>query len=351
MHTSGTVAVHVGARLVGPGDVAIERLDTLSGADERTLTFVRSAGFARELSSSRAGSALVTEGLEVSGVDTSRRALLFVEDADVALVRVLELFAPRRDPARPGVHASAVVEAGARVDASASVGPLCVVGAGAVVGAGVVLVSQVSLGRGAMVGAGSVLHAGVSVGERCVVGRSCILHGGVVVGADGFGFVPAPGGRGLLKVPHIGHVEIGDEVEIGANSCVDRGKFGATVVGSGTKIDNLVQVGHNCQIGRCCVICGQVGLAGSVTLGDGVILAGQVAVADNLTIGAGARVGAASGVVENIPAGETWLGTPAMPAQACMRMLAATRRLPAMLERLRELERLAERLPGGWPAS
>jgi UDP-3-O-[3-hydroxymyristoyl] glucosamine N-acyltransferase len=146
----------------------------------------------------------------------------------------------------------------------------------------------------------------------------------------------------VLKIPHIGNVQIGDAVEIGANSCVDRGKFGATTIGDGTKIDNLVQIGHNCRIGKCCLICGHVGLSGSVTLGDGVILAGKVGVSDGITIGAGARVGANSGVMNDVPTGETWFGAPAMPAGTQRRNMVVLRDIA---ERMKALQKLAS--PGG----
>lgn len=343
MHTTGTIAAALGAELVGPSDRPIRGLGSLDRAGPEELTFIRSAAFAAEWRTSRAGAAIVSRGLEVPGHDSAARALLVVPDADMALTKVLGLFAPPASRPAPGVHPSAVVDVSAKVGAGVSIGPMCVVEAGATIGDGAVLVSQVFVGAGATVGAGTTLHAHVSIGERCVVGRQCLLHPGVVIGADGFGFVPSPDGRGLQKIPHIGTVEIGDQVEIGANSCVDRAKFGATTVGSGTKIDNLVQIGHNCRIGRACLICGQVGLAGSVTVGDGVILAGQVGVADNLTIGPRARVGAGSGVTRSVPAGQTWLGYPAGEARECLRNWSA---LLSLATRLRRLEQ-ATNIPAG----
>jgi UDP-3-O-[3-hydroxymyristoyl] glucosamine N-acyltransferase len=162
----------------------------------------------------------------------------------------------------------------------------------------------------------------------------------VVIGADGFGYRPAPDGRGLAHIPHVGTVEIGDFVDVGANSCIDRAKFGATTIGSGTKIDNLVQIAHNCRIGRSCILCGQVGLAGSVVLGDGVVLGGAASVADHLTLGAGVRIAARSGVMNDIPAGETWVGLPAAPAGESMRNYAAFRRLGEMAQKLKRYEKM-----------
>ncbi|MEX2218462.1 MAG: UDP-3-O-(3-hydroxymyristoyl)glucosamine N-acyltransferase, partial [Phycisphaerales bacterium] len=256
MHTTGSLARALGATLVGRDDLPLAGIDSVDRAGPGSLTFIRTAAFAAQWARSRASAALVTRGVEVPGHDPAARALLVVESADLALVKALALFAPEAQRGTPGVHPSAVVDPAARVDPSASVGPCCVVGAGAVIGAGVRLISGVSVGRGATIGDGSVLHHGVYVGERCVLGRRCVLWPGVVVGADGFGYMPDPSGRGVLKYPHIGTVEIGDEVEVGANTCIDRAKFAATVIGDGTKIDNLCQIGHNVRVGRACLICG-----------------------------------------------------------------------------------------------
>ncbi len=182
----------------------------------------------------------------------------------------------------------------------------------------------------------STLHPHVSVLDRCIIGNDCVLHAGVAIGADGFGYRPSPDGRGLLKIPHIGNVVIGDHVEIGANSCVDRAKFGSTTVGNGTKIDNLVQIAHGCRVGRSCIICGQTGMAGSVIVGDGVIIGGGVGVADNVEIGSGARIAALSGVTGNVPAGQTWMGAPAAPAGEWRRTYAAMRRMGKPKGQVRE---------------
>jgi UDP-3-O-[3-hydroxymyristoyl] glucosamine N-acyltransferase len=171
-----------------------------------------------------------------------------------------------------------------------------------------------------------------------MVGRGVIMHQHVSIGADGFGYRPAPDGRGLTKMPHIGKVIIEDGVEIGAGTCIDRAKFGSTVIGAGTKIDNLVQIAHNCQIGRCCLIAGQSGLGGSVTLGDGVILGGAAGVVEHMTIGAGARVGARSLVTRHVPPGASRLGTPADDAQSTMRQWASVRQLPEVLRRMKAAE-------------
>lgn len=328
--TAGEIARHLGATLLGDGSVRIDRLEVFDLAGPACLTFVRSARFAKMWAGAKAGSALISSDIvSVAAPEgtsqPSGRSLIVVPDADLALIKVLSLFAPKGAPPAPGVHGTAVVDASARVAADASVGPGCVIAAGAEVGSGARLIAQVYVGPGASVGANTTLHPGVRVLDRCVVGAHCTLHAGVTIGADGFGYRPDPAGRGLVKIPHIGNVVIQDHVEIGANSCIDRAKFASTTIGVGTKIDNLVQVAHNCMIGRCCVLCGGTMLAGSVTLGDGVMLGGQVGVADNVTIGAGARVGAKAGVNNDIPEGAEYMGHPAGPASEWRRTYARLR--------------------------
>jgi UDP-3-O-[3-hydroxymyristoyl] glucosamine N-acyltransferase len=205
-----------------------------------------------------------------------------------------------------GIHPTALIDPAAELGPGVVVGPYCVIGPGTKVGAGSILHTRVTLGAHVVLGPMSILHAGVVIYDRCTIGAKAIFHSNVVIGADGFGYVPDPLGRGLIKVPHIGTVEIGNGVEIGACSCVDRGKFGATVIGDGTKIDNLVQVGHNVRMGRGCVVCGMCGIGGSVVMEDGVILAGHVGVADGKRIGRKATISAKSGVMDDVPAGEAY---------------------------------------------
>ena len=334
--TSGDLAARLGAELRGPADIRITRLDAIDRADETTLTFIRDARFAAGWSSSRAGAAVVSRGVEVS--PEPGRALLYVSDADHAMIALLEMLTPPVYGPR-GRHASAVIDPSAAVDALAHVGPNVTIGPRSVVGAGTVLHAGVAIGADVRIGAGCELRSGVVVEDRCVLGSRVRVHANAVIGADGFGYRPAPGGKGLLKIPHAGNVEIEDDVEIGANTNIDRGKFGATVIGAGSKIDNLVQIGHNCRIGRSCVICGAVGLSGSVTVGDGAVLAGGVGVADNLTIGSGAKIGARSGVMNDIPPGEEWVGYPAMPKDQTMRIVVAQRQLPDYLQKVKRLLR------------
>ncbi len=244
---------------------------------------------------------------------------------------------------KPGIHPTAIVDPSATIGQGVHIGPHCIIGANTTIGDGVALVAQVYIGAEVSIGAISRLHPGVRVLDRCSIGSACELWPNVVIGSDGFGYVPSPDRRGLLKIPHIGTVEIGDGVEIGACSCVDRGKFGATTIGAGTKIDNHVQVGHNTQIGRGCIICGMVGIAGSVIMGDGVIVAGHSGIADGHTVGAGAVISAKAGVMCDVPPGETYFGTPAGPHKDQMRSYAALRKLSDHMREINRLKRAALR--------
>ncbi len=335
--TTGELASRLRAELRGPADLAITRLDAIDRADRTTLTFIRDVKYAALWRESRAAAAVVSKGVEVSALEG--RALLVVEDADRALIEMLEALTPPTSLPAVGVHPTAHIDASARVDSTARVGPAVSIGAGSVVGARTALHAGVSIGAGVRVGADCEFRSGVVVEDRCTIGDRVRVHANAVIGADGFGYRASADGKSLVKIPHAGHVEIGDDVEIGANANVDRGKFGPTTIGSGTKIDNLVQIGHNCRVGRCVIICGACGISGSVTIGDGAVLGGGVGVADNMTIGAGAKVGARSGVMHDIPAGEDWVGYPAQPVRTTMRIVAAQRQLPDLIQQVRRLMR------------
>ncbi|CAN5798514.1 UDP-3-O-(3-hydroxymyristoyl)glucosamine N-acyltransferase [soil metagenome] len=323
MLTTGDIAARLCAELIGRSDLPIERVDALDAADVRTLSFIRSAKFAGRWATSSAGAAMVARGVDVPGHDPARRALLVVAEPDVALTAALELLVTPEPAPAAGVHPSAVIDPSARVDAGAHVGPMCVLGAGAVIEAGAALLGHVSLGAGVRVGANSILHPHVAIYARCVIGARVIIHGGAVIGADGFGYRPGP--SGLIKLPHLGNAVIGDDVEIGANACIDRARFGSTTIGAGTKLDNLVQIGHNCRIGRHCVICGCCAIGGSVTIGDGTQMGGACAVADNVVIGAGVRIAGTTVVMSDLADGITVAGYPAMPGREYLRVVAAMR--------------------------
>ncbi len=334
------IAALVGARVEAPVgfdlSAAVAGLETVDRAGERDLTFVGNARFARMLSESRACAAVVSESVEIPD-DARGRAILRVANADNAMIEVLRLFAPRENLPPMGVDRTARIDPTAVIGEGSRIGAFVTIARGAVVGARTALFDGVRVYENCIIGADCVLHSGAVVRERCRVGDRVILASGVVLGTDGFGYRPAPDGRGIVKIPHIGFVDIGDDVEIGANTCVDRGKFGATRIGAGTKIDNLCQIGHNAEIGRSVVISGLTGIAGSTRIGDGVQIGGGVGIADHLVVGRGARLAARSGVMNDVPEGATWGGAPAQDLRAALREYAVIRKLPEWHRRLSHL--------------
>jgi UDP-3-O-[3-hydroxymyristoyl] glucosamine N-acyltransferase len=341
--TAGQLAVALGAEMLGPASVVLDRVDPIERAGPSSLTFVRDAVFAARLSASGAGAAIVSRAvLSDPGAEAalrgSNRTLLVVDDADLALARILESMGAATTGAAVGVDPAAWVDASATVDPTAFIGPHATVEAGATIGPGTRVLSGARVGVGVRIGRDCVVHHNAVVSRQCVVGDRVILHPGAVIGADGFGYRPDETGR-LIKIPHLGTVEIASDVEIGANTTIDRAKLGATTIGAGTKIDNQVQIGHGCVIGASCVICGCVGMAGSVRVGDGVMIGGSACIRDNVTIGDGARIAASASLMDDVPAGESWLGYPARPSREALRALAAAARLP---EVLRDLKRRAD---------
>jgi UDP-3-O-[3-hydroxymyristoyl] glucosamine N-acyltransferase len=259
------------------------------------------------------------------------------------MIALIELFHPV-PPLVPGVHPRAVVAPDARVDATAAVGPLAVIEAGARMGAGARVGALAYVGPGVQIGEGCALGPRVTLLAGVRLGCRVLVHAGAVLGADGFGF--AFDGAQHRKIPQIGGVLVEDDVEIGANTAIDRATFGDTIVRRGTKIDNLVQIGHNVEVGAHSILVAQVGVSGSSKLGRGVVLAGQVGIADHVTIGDGAMVAAQGGVPSDLEAGGRYLGTPARPILEARRIFAAETRLPELLQRVRALERAVEALGG-----
>ena len=344
--TSSEVAALIGAELQGAGDLRLDRLDPLDLAGPSSLTFIRSEKYAKRWRTSKAGAAIVTRALVPHVLKaaqlTEDKALLLVDDADLALIRILDALddlLPVDDNPAPGRCSSAIIHETAEIDPTACIGLGVTIGPRTVVSAGVVLQSGVVLGSDVKIGPNTEIRANSVIQARTVIGAQCLIHPGVVIGSDGFGYRPDPSGAGVIKIPHVGNVDIGDDVEIGANSTIDRGKFGPTRIGSGTKIDNLVQIGHNCTIGRACIICGCAGIGGSVVLGDGVMVGCGVGIRDNLKIGPGTQIAAMSGVMGDVPAGEIWFGFPAKPSKRAMRTIAAMDRLSDMLGPMRRLLR------------
>ncbi len=334
------LAALVGATIEAPAgfdtSLVIESLETVERAGPRSLTFVGSGKYAKLLETSPAAAAVVSADVELAE-PARNRAILRVKSADLAMIAILDRFAlPEQLPAA-GINPTACIHPSATIGAGARIGAFVSVGANAHVGARTSLFEGVRVYESARVGDDCVLHANVVIRERCTVGNRVILASGVAIGTDGFGYRPSADGRGISKIPHIGTVVIEDDVEIGANSCVDRGKFGATRIGMGTKIDNVCQIGHNVDIGRCVVISGLSGIAGSTRIGDGSRIGGGCGIADHLNIGRGVSLAARSGVMSDIPDGATWGGFPAQDIRMALREVALIRKLPEWHRQLKHL--------------
>ena len=323
------------AKTQGSTAEVIRGIATLGSAEPGDLSFLGNPKYKLQVASTRA--TLVLVPLDYVGALQPGQVHMFVENPSIALAQLcLRLEQQLWPKPEPGIHPTAAISAGVTVPDSATVGPHCVLESGVRIGERVHLQAGVFLGRGVEVGDDSWLMAGASVYTDCSLGKRVRLHSGVVIGADGFGY-EFSGGR-HMKVPQVGTVVIGDDVEIGANSTVDRSRFGMTSIGEGTKIDNLVQIGHNVIVGKHCMICAQVGIAGSCTLGDYVVLGGQVGLAGHLTVGSGAMVAAKSGVKDDIaPKSSVW-GSPSLPIMLEQKLVILRNRLPDLFKRVDALE-------------
>jgi UDP-3-O-[3-hydroxymyristoyl] glucosamine N-acyltransferase len=311
--------------LAGNTSLPITGPEQLEKAGNNHITFIGSQKYVRLWETSKACAAIVDEKLTIEPGEN--RAFIRVKNADLAMAKILEMFDPGPPQFDEDIHPAAVIHASATIGKDCKIGAGCYVGKNVVLGDGVILYPNVTILDETKIGRGTIVWPGTVIRERCEIGSFCIFHTNVSIGADGFGYRPSDDGRGLVKIPQIGNVVIGNAVEIGANSCVDRGKFSSTIIGDGCKIDNLVQIAHNCVLGRSCIMAGSSGLAGSVTLGDGVIIGGSASIKDHVTIHSGAVVGGGSGVMNDVPAGKTVLGYPAGDARETLKQWVAIRKL------------------------
>ncbi len=331
------LAALVGGQFASGADAEVKITGAASIDEARAgdVTFFGNAKYLAALKKCRATAALVpadfAEDVPPIAIRCANPTLAFSE--------ILARTAPPPIVFAPGVHPSAVVAADATIGEGASIQPHAVVEAGARIGARSVIGAGSYVGHEAVVGDDCQLAARVSIGARCVIGHRVVLHSGVVIGSDGFGFELKDGRH--VKIPQTGIVQIDDDVEIGANTTIDRARFGRTWIGEGTKIDNLVQIAHNVQIGRHCILCAQVGISGSTRLGDYVVLGGQVGTVGHIEIGSQSQVGAQSGVSKSVPPGQIWFGSPAMPIRDTKEQLARIALLPRLFDRVKALEQKA----------
>lgn len=334
--TLSEVARLVDGKVVGDPHLEIEGISSPELAGPKDITFIVSPKHEKRLAQTKASAVMVPhEGLG------GEMAKVVVPHVYLAYAKVASFLNPPPKRA-PGVSPEAWIHPEARLGKEVTIYPFVWIGKGAQIGDRVTIFPMVFVGEGCQIGEDCVLHPGVVLYPGCILGKKVIVHAGTVVGSDGFGY--ARDGSSWVKIPQLGRVRIEDDVEIGANVAIDRASFGETVVRRGVKIDNLVQVGHNVEIGEDSILAGQVGLAGSVKLGKGVVLAGQVGVANHVKIGDGATVGSKSGVAQDVPEGSTMSGIPAITHRDWLKSSQAFPRLPELMRRLKSLEKRLEAL-------
>ncbi len=329
--TSAEIAKQLGGEVLGDATITLTGFASADSAKAGDLTFAEKAEYFAIAEQSAATAIIV--GKDFS---SAKKTLIRVANPRVAYAKAVAIFFPEQKmPA--GTHPSAVIATSAQIDPTAHIGPHCTVGERAKIGANVVLQAGNFIGDDAVIGDDANLFPNVTIYSKTQIGKRVRIHSGTVIGADGFSYVFDAGAH--RKVPQVGNVIIGDDVEIGSNVSIDRAALGSTSIGRGTKIDNLVHIAHNVEIGEHCILCGQVGFAGSTKLGNYVVLAGQVGIGGHLKIGDRVTIGSKAGVMHNIPDGESWLGLPAQPDKQAKRVMIAVQRLPELLKKVAAWEK------------
>ncbi|MCX7597410.1 MAG: UDP-3-O-(3-hydroxymyristoyl)glucosamine N-acyltransferase [Armatimonadetes bacterium] len=332
------IARLVDGQLVGDADITITGVGTIEDSDEGDLVLIEDPDLLERGEACRAAAILAPPSAR-----STRKPLIVTEDPRLAFSRILELFAP--EPSVPvGVHPTAIIGKGVHLGRDVAIGPYVVIEEGVRIGDRVVIYPFVFIGREGDVGDGTIIYPHVFIGERVSIGERCIIHAGAAIGADGFGFLQTP--HGHKKIPQIGTVVVEDEVEIGANTTIDRATVSTTRIGAGTKIDDQVHIAHNCVIGRNCILCGQVGIAGSSIIGDNCVLGGKAAVSDHVRIGDNVTIAGRAAVFGDISQPGVYSGYPARPHHQQLRLLAMTQRLPQLQKTVEELRAEVEELRG-----
>jgi len=333
--TAGELAKKLGAVVVGNPDVAIEGIAKIEEATSSDVSFVANSAYRKYLDSTAAGAVIVDEPLEGGSA-----TYLVTPEPYVTFLKTLKIFHPESPHPEAGIHPSAVIGKDVKISNNATVGPLCVLEDGVVIGDGTILRSQVFVGRGTVIGDNCLFHSRVTIRENCVVGDRVILQDGCVIGSDGFGFAQQEGAA-YAKIPQVGNVILEDDVEIGANTAIDRATMGRTVIRKGVKLDNLVQVGHNVEIGANTVMAGQAGVAGSTKIGAQSMFGGQVGIAGHLRLSDRIMVAAQSGIVKDPGMGKIVGGSPARDIHEWQRIEAYLSRLKDLFKRVKTLEEKA----------
>lgn len=333
--TAEMIAGFLGGDIVGDKQATVHTVSSIEEGKAGSLAYLTNPKYEPFLYTTQASIVLVNRSFTPS--QPVAATLIRVDDAGACVLKLLEMYNAAK-PRKEGISRLASIAESARVGEKCYIGDFAVVECGVEIGAGCQIYPQVYLGDGVRIGEGTILYPGVKIYEGCVVGRNCILHAGAVIGADGFGFMPNAEG-GFDKIPQLGNVIIEDNVEIGANTCIDRAKTDSTIIRRGVKLDNLIQIGHNVQIGENTVSSAQTGIAGTSKVGSNCFLAGQVGIADHVTIGNNVKVGSKSGLDKNVPDNEIRFGYPALPGMQYHRAANIFKRLPELDSRVRTLEK------------
>ncbi len=338
--TAEMIAGFLGGDIVGDKDAKVSTVSSIEEGQAGSLAYLVNMKYEEFIYSTKASIVLVDKSFEPKGEIAA--TLICVDDAAKCILQLLEMYSAAR-PKKSGISKMASIAEGATIGEGCYVGDFAVIEAGVVVGAGAQIYPQCYVGDGVAIGENTTLYAGVKIYEGCKIGNGCILHAGAVIGADGFGFAP-DGNGGFSKIPQLGNVIIEDNVEIGANTCIDRAKTDSTIIRKGVKLDNLIQVGHNVVIGENTVSSAQMGIAGSSRIGSNCFLGGQVGIADHVIIGDKVMIGSKSGIEKAVPDGEVRMGYPALPGIQFHRTSAVVKDLPNIARTVRELSKAVEEL-------
>ncbi len=338
--TAEMIAGLLNGTIVGDKNATVSTVSSIDGGKAGSLAYLTNPKYEQYVYTTEASIVLVDNTFEPK--DEVKTTLIKVENVGQCVLNLLEMYNATR-PRKTGISKLASINESATVGDDCYVGDFTVIEAGAKVGANVQIYPQCYIGDNVTIGEGTKIYPGVKIYEGCTIGKNCILHAGVVIGADGFGFAPREDGS-FAKIPQLGNVIIEDDVELGANTCIDRAKTDSTIIRRGVKLDNLIQIGHNVEIGSDTVMSAQVGIAGTSKVGSNCFVAGQVGVADHVTIGNKVQIGSKSGIDKNVPDGEIRFGYPALPGLQYHRSFAVFRQLPEMSQKMREMEKRIAKL-------